>query len=337
VAEAAFADGHRAMWLAQGLMLLACVSGVAIGLLLARRVVGPLLTATDVAKDVAVGDLTKPIPIVGDDETAGLLHALSDMQKQLRSLVGTVRENARSVEVASSEIAQGNQDLSVRTEEQAAALQVAASTMEQLGVTAAASADGARRANEVATDARDVATQGGAAVERVVATMRGINDSSRKISEIIAVIDDIAFQTNLLALNAAVEAARAGEQGRGFAVVAAEVRNLAGRSGAAAREIKSLIASSVEQVEDGSRRVDEAGHTMKEIVDAIHRVSALVNQISQANHEQRAGVEQVGDQVGRMDRTTQQNAALVEESAAAAHSLKQQAHQLVASVATFKI
>ena len=259
------------------------------------------------------------------------------MQIQLRKLVGSVRDNASGVELASAEIAQGNQDLSNRTEEQAAALQVTASTMEQLGATANSSAEGARQASEYALEARDVATRGGTAVERVVTTMQGINNSSRKIADIISVIDGIAFQTNILALNAAVEAARAGEQGRGFAVVATEVRSLASRSAGAAREIKSLIASSVEQVEEGSRLVSEAGQTMQEIVSSIHRVSDLVGQISTASAEQRAGVVQVSHEVGRMDQTTQQNAALVEQSAAAAESLKQQAHELVESVAAFKI
>jgi methyl-accepting chemotaxis protein-1 (serine sensor receptor) len=286
---------------------------------------------------VAVGDLARPIAAHGDDETASLLRSLSEMQAQLRQLVNRVRENASGLEQASVEIAQGNQELSGRTEEQAAALQVTASTMEQLGATANSSADGARQASELAIAARDVATRGGAAVERVVTTMRGINDGSRKIAEIISVIDGIAFQTNILALNAAVEAARAGEQGRGFAVVATEVRSLAGRSASAAREIKSLISASVEQVEEGSRLVDVAGSTMQEIVESIHRVSDLVGEISTASDEQRAGVVQVGREVGRMDQVTHQNAALVEQGAAAAESLKQQAHELVESVAGFRL
>ena len=337
VAEGAFADGNHAIWLALVVMMCACGIGVGIGLALGRRVVTPLLTATQVAKDVAIGDLARPIVAKGDDETSSLLRSLSDMQGQLRKLVRSVRDNASGVEQASAEIAQGNQDLSVRTEEQAAALQVTASTMEQLGSTANSSAEGAHQANELAVEARDVASRGGAAVERVVVTMRGINEGSRRIAEIISVIDGIAFQTNILALNAAVEAARAGEQGRGFAVVATEVRSLAGRSAAAAREIKALIAASVAQVEQGSRLVDEAGSTMQEVVSSIHRVSDLVGQISTASAEQRTAVVQVGHEVSRMDQATQQNAALVEESAAAAASLKQQAHELVASVAAFKL
>jgi methyl-accepting chemotaxis protein-1 (serine sensor receptor) len=337
VAEAAFAAGHRAIWLALLVMLAACGAGLAIGLALARGVVRPLLTATLVAKDVAVGDLARPIAAEGDDETASLLRSLSDMQAQLRRLVGNVRDGANGLERASVEIAQGNQDLSARTEQQTAALQVTASTMEQLGATARHSAEGARQASHVAVEARDVATRGGASVERVVATMRDIDAGSRRIAEIISVIDGIAFQTNILALNAAVEAARAGEQGRGFAVVATEVRSLAGRSASAAREIKSLITASVEKVEEGSRLVGESGSTMKEIVSSIHRVSDLVGEISHASTEQLAGVVQVGHEVGRMDQVTQQNAALVEQSAAAARSLKQQAHDLVESVSGFRL
>ena len=337
VAASAFADGNRAIWLA--LLVMLCAFGVAlgIGVVLGRRVVKPLLTATRVAKDVAVGNLARPIEVEGDDETSSLLRSLADMQAQLRQLVGSVRDNASGVERASAEIAQGNQDLSLRTEEQAAALQVTATTMEQLGATAGSSAESASQACSLAAESTNVALRGGAAVERVIATMRGINDGSRKISEIILLIDGIAFQTNILALNAAVEAARAGEQGRGFAVVATEVRNLAGRSATAAREIKTLIAQSVEQVEKGSQLVDEAGSTMQEIVASIHRVSNLVEQISSASAEQRQGVVQVGHEVGRMDQATQRNAALVQQSAAAAESLKQQAHELVESVAAFRL
>jgi methyl-accepting chemotaxis protein-1 (serine sensor receptor) len=337
VAEAAFADGNHAVWLALFVMLGACGVGLGVGVALARGVVLPLLKATRVAQAVAVGDLAKPISAEGDDETAGLLRSLSDMQEQLRRVVGGVRDNAQGLERASVEIAQGNQDLSSRTEEQAVALQITASTMEKLGATANHSAEGARQANDLANEARDIVSRGGTAVERVVKTMRGINDGSRKVAEIISVIDGIAFQTNILALNAAVEAARAGEQGRGFAVVATEVRNLAGRSATAAREIKSLIAASMAQVDEGSRLVDEAGATMREIVSSIHRVSDLVGEISSASLAQSADVVQVGHEVGRMDQATQQNAALVEQSAAAADSLKQQARVLVESVAAFQL
>jgi methyl-accepting chemotaxis protein len=337
VAESAYADGNRSIWQALGVMLAACGVGVAVGLMLGRGIVAPLLEATNVAKDVAAGDLARPIAPKGDDETAGLLRSLAEMQSQLRKLVGSVRDNAGSVALASEEIAQGNLDLSNRTEEQAGALQVTASTMEQLGATAKSAAEGARKANDFALEASEVATKGHTAVERVITTMRGIDVSSRKISDIISVIDGIAFQTNILALNAAVEAARAGEKGRGFAVVATEVRSLAGRSALAAREIKTLIASSVEQVEQGTRLVDDAGLTMQQIVTSVRRVSDLMGQISTASTEQNAGIVQIGNEVGRMDQATQQNAALVEQSAAAAESLKDQARELVEAVAAFKL
>jgi methyl-accepting chemotaxis protein len=241
------------------------------------------------------------------------------------------------VATASAQIAQGNQDLSSRTEEQASALQQTAATMEQLGTTVRSNADSAKQANQLALGASAVAAQGGDVVGKVVTTMQGINDSSRKIGDIIGVIDGIAFQTNILALNAAVEAARAGEQGRGFAVVASEVRSLAQRSAEAAKEIKALIGRSVEQVEQGTALVDQAGKTMGEIVGSIQRVSDIVAEITAASAEQSDGVQQVGDAVSQMDQATQQNAALVEESAAAAESLKGQAQQLVQAVAVFKL
>ena len=337
VAAAAFSDDRRAIWLAVGVMGFACVVGLGIGLLLSRHVVTPLLEATRIAREVASGDLAREVVATGSDETSSLLRSLSEMQAQLRKLVGSVRDNAEGVATASAEIAQGNQDLSQRTEQQAAALQVTASTMEQLGATARNSSESAHRASGLASNAREVAIRGGAVVGRVISTMAGINQSSQKISEIISVIDGIAFQTNILALNAAVEAARAGEQGRGFAVVASEVRSLAGRSAAAAREIKTLISASVDQVTAGSQLVDEAGQTMQEVVSAISGVSDIVDEISTASTEQRTGVAQIGDEVSRMDQSTQQNAALVEESAAAAESLKHQALKLVDAVAQFKL
>jgi methyl-accepting chemotaxis protein len=238
---------------------------------------------------------------------------------------------------ASAQIAQGNQDLSGRTEQQASALQETAATMEELGTTVRGNADSAKQANQLAQSASAVAAQGGQVVDKVVTTMQGINESSRKIGDIIGTIDGIAFQTNILALNAAVEAARAGEQGRGFAVVASEVRSLAQRSAEAAKEIKSLIGRSVEQVEQGTTLVDEAGKTMSEIVNSIQRVSDIVAEISAASVEQSTGVSQVGEAVSQMDQATQQNAALVEESAAAAQSMRQQAEQLVRTVAVFRL
>jgi methyl-accepting chemotaxis protein-1 (serine sensor receptor) len=276
-------------------------------------------------------------PAAGKDEIAQLLNALHGMQTSLSRVVSHVRQNADSVALASAEIAQGNSDLSARTEQQASALQETSASMEELGSTVQANADNARQANQLAVNASTVAQQGGDVVAEVVSTMKGINDSSKKIADIISVIDGIAFQTNILALNAAVEAARAGEQGRGFAVVASEVRSLAGRSADAAKEIKQLIGTSVERVEQGSTLVDRAGLTMSEVVSAIRRVTDIVGEISAASSEQSAGMAQVGEAVTQMDQATQQNAALVEQSAAAAQSLKQQAQQLVQAVAVFKL
>ena len=292
--------------------------------------------AVKLAQDVAQGDLSTPIDLREGDHQSMMAQFMA-MQKSLASVVNTVRQNADSVATASAQIAQGNTDLSQRTEEQASALQQTAASMEQLGSTVTSNADNAKQANQLAAGASQVAVQGGAVVQQVVETMKGINQSSKKIADIIGVIDGIAFQTNILALNAAVEAARAGEQGRGFAVVAGEVRNLAQRSADAAKEIKSLITASVEQVDKGSSLVDQAGETMKEVVQAIGRVSDIMGEISAASVQQSAGVQQVGEAVGQMDQTTQQNAALVEESAAAAESLRQQALQLVQAVSVFRI
>ncbi|MBL8346850.1 MAG: MCP four helix bundle domain-containing protein [Rubrivivax sp.] len=290
-----------------------------------------------VAERVRDGDLTRPVQDGAHDEFSPLLAALGEMQDSLTRVVGTVRGNAESVASASAQIAQGNQDLSNRTEQQASALQETAATMDELGSTVRNNADNARQANQLADGASAVATKGGEMVGRVVETMKGINDSSKKIADIISVIDGIAFQTNILALNAAVEAARAGEQGRGFAVVAGEVRSLAQRSAEAAREIKTLITDSVERVERGTSLVSEAGRTMDELVAAVKRVSDIVGEISSASAEQSTGVTQVGEAVGQMDQATQQNAALVEQSAAAAESLRQQAQQLVQAVAVFRL
>ena len=321
-------------------LALALVVGVALGQLITRHLLrqlgGEPGVAAAVAQDVASGNLVTHIDLRSGD-TRSLMAHLKAMQSSLAQVVGEVRQGSQGVARASAEIAAGNNDLSARTEQQASALEETAASMEQLGSTVRQNADNARQANQLALGASTVAVKGGEVVGKVVDTMKGINDSSKKIADIISVIDSIAFQTNILALNAAVEAARAGEQGRGFAVVASEVRSLAQRSAEAAKEIKSLIGTSVERVEQGTRLVDQAGVTMTEIVGAIQRVTDIMGEISSASSEQSAGVAQVGDAVTQMDRATQQNAALVEQSAAAAESLKAQAQQLVQSVAVFKL
>ena len=304
---------------------------------LVRSITQPIQRAVDAANRIADLDLTDHIASHDRDETGRLLKALASMQGSLKTLVSQVRTSTDSIGIASTEIADGNMDLSSRTEEAASSLQQTAASIEQMNGTVQQSALSARTANDLAATAADVAMRGGAVVARVVTTMEEINGSSRQIADIIGVIDGIAFQTNILALNAAVEAARAGEQGRGFAVVAAEVRSLAQRSAAAAKEIKSLIGASVDRVEIGTKLVADAGATMNEVVDAAKRVSAIIAEITSAANEQSQGIGQVNTAVSQLDQVTQQNAALVEESAAAAESLKQQAQQLSETVQRFRI
>ena len=334
--EAGAKDSIRSAMILLVLILAGSV-GVCLGVawLITRSILRPLQQAVGVVKTFAAGDLHTRFNADGRDEFSQLLQALQEMQTNLVTLVSGVREGSSQVAVASAEIAQGNQDLSNRTESQASALQQTAASMEELGSVMNQNADTARQANLLAQKASSTAMQGGQVVAQVVDTMRGINDASRKIADIISVIDGIAFQTNILALNAAVEAARAGEQGRGFAVVASEVRSLAGRSAEAAREIKALITASVERVAQGSQLVDQAGSTMTEVVASIRQVTDLIGEISSASAEQTAGVNQVTEAVTHMDQATQQNAALVEQMAAAAQSLKALSQQLVDRVAMF--
>ena len=317
-----------------GLMLLA-VSLLARQI--ARSITEPLGRAVELAEQIARGDLTGEAQVRGRDEIAKLMVALRQMKDSLHRMVGEVRGNAESVATASNEIVHGNTDLSRRTEQQASSLQQTASSMEELTGTVKLNADHARSANQLAQQARDLALRGGNAVDQVIETMRGIDASSKKISDIIGVIDGIAFQTNILALNAAVEAARAGDQGRGFAVVAGEVRGLAKRSAEAAKEIKTLITASVEQVDSGSQVVEQTGETMQQAVDAIRRVAETIAQITNASQEQSTGLDQINDAIVHMDQLTQQNAALVEQSAAAAESLKEQATRLADLVNTFRL
>lgn len=321
-------------------MLALTAAGLVLGLWLAvvfvRSITRPLHEAVALAQAVSQGDLSGEDRIAGTNEVGELLNAQQAMRAHLRPMVAQVRSGANSVALASAEIAQGNLDLSSRTESQASALEETAASMEQLSATVRHNADSAREASLLANSARDVAVQGGEVVGQVVLTMQGIHDSSRKIADIISVIDGIAFQTNILALNAAVEAARAGEQGRGFAVVAAEVRSLAGRSAEAAKQIKQLIDTSVVRVGDGNALVHKAGDTMGDVVAAIQKVSDIVADISSASQQQASGVAQVGEAVQQMDQATQQNAALVEEMAAAANSLNLQGRELVQAVSLFR-
>jgi len=303
----------------------------------ARRIKRALDQAIAASQRIASGDLTAHLTVESSDETGELLGSLKEMNEGLARIVGEVRSGADSIATATEEIATGNADLSQRTEEQASALEETASSMEELTATVRQNADNAQAANQLAINASGVAVRGGEVINRVVLTMESITGSSKKISDIIGVIDGIAFQTNILALNAAVEAARAGEQGRGFAVVATEVRSLAQRSAAAAKEIKALIEDSVGKVQDGSRLVEEAGRTTQEIVTSIKRVTDIMAEISAASKEQSSGIEQVNIAITQMDDVTQQNAALVEEAAAAAESLEDQARQMVGVVARFKL
>lgn len=322
------------------LLAMTVVIGMAFATLVTRGLLSQLggepRFATSMTRRIAQGDLEAAITLKSSDQES-LLYEIDSMRQNLGKIVEHVRNSAEGVANTSAEIAQGNHDLSSRTEQQASALEETAASMEQLSSQVKQNAENARQANQLASSASAVAVRGGEVVGRVVNTMKEINDSSRKISEIISVIDGIAFQTNILALNAAVEAARAGEQGRGFAVVASEVRSLAGRSADAAKEIKNLINASVERVEHGTTLVDEAGTTMTEVVGAIRRVNDLVSDINSASSEQAAGVAQVGEAVAHMDQATQQNAALVEEMASVASSLKGQAEDLVQTVAVFKL
>ena len=334
----AVANAWKMLLLREGIGLIVLFSLLA--WLLRREVTRPLggepADAINVANRIAAGDFTVDVQVQGND-TSSLLYAMKNMQQNLSSIVGQINQAAGTIEVGAKEIASGNADLSSRTEEQASSLEETASSIEELTSTVKQNTENAKQANQLAASASEVAVKGGQVVSQVVTTMSSINDASKKIADIIGVIDGIAFQTNILALNAAVEAARAGEQGRGFAVVATEVRNLAQRSAAAAKEIKELISDSVGKVEDGTKLVDEAGKTMGEIVASVKRVTDVMAEIAAASQEQSSGIEQVNQAITQMDEATQRNAALVEEAAAAAESMQEQAQNLGQAVAVFKL
>lgn len=320
------------------LLAVACVAiGMGCAWLISRSVTQPLRKVVEATTVIAQGDLSHSVEMAGKDELCELTHSLEEMQQSLRQIVGDVRQSTDSIRIASDEVASGSQDLSSRTEQAASSLQQTASTMEEISGTIRATADAARMANQLVAGAAEAATRGGSVVSNVVHTMEEITQSSRRIVDIIGVIDGIAFQTNILALNAAVEAARAGEQGRGFAVVAGEVRSLAQRAAGAAKEIKVLISASTEKVDAGAHLVQEAGSSMSAIVESVQRVSDIIGEISTAASEQSDGISQVNTAVSQLDTMTQQNAALVEESAAAAESLKDQAARLAQIVSVFRV
>ncbi len=336
-AKAAEAEAKLARIIIMALSLGALVASAVVALAATRSITHPIAEAVSVARRVADGDLTSHIAVESSDETGQLMQALLDMNTSLVRIVGKVRSGTDSIATASNQIATGNLDLSSRTEQQASSLEETASSMEEITSTTRHNSDNARQANQLAVSASDVAVKGGMVVAQVVETMDEINASSRKVVDIIAVIDGIAFQTNILALNAAVEAARAGEQGRGFAVVASEVRNLAQRSAAAAKEIKELISASVDKVDTGAKLVAQAGATMDDIVASVQRVTDIMGEITEASREQESGIGQVNQAITDMDTTTQQNAALVEQAAAAAQALEQQSQELAHAVSVFKL
>jgi methyl-accepting chemotaxis protein len=333
----AVADGATAIRITLIFSTLAALLAVVLGYFLTRSIVAPLREAVRIAENVAAGDLRTQIRVNSTDETGQLMQALKTMNENLLRIVTEVRSGTELIATASGEISLGNMDLSSRTEQQASSLEETASAMEQMTSTVKQNADNARQANELAALASKVAVQSGSAVNQVVSTMEMINTSSKKIVDIISVIDGIAFQTNILALNAAVEAARAGEQGRGFAVVASEVRNLAQRSASAAKEIAQLIQDSVNKVDEGGKQVAKAGTTMEEVLASVKSVTEIMGEISIASHEQSTGIDEINMAITQMDQVTQQNASLVNESAAAAQSLQEQAEQLSRAIGIFKV